>query len=561
MNEMNSNIKSQGNEAAIINVLMYLDIEDVPIKDGRTFQEITEALGTIYDSQTGYNQFKSDHWENGLTEADYSRMYKERQRQYQILVNAATNNPHLASMVIGNQSMKMTPSYEKGGLEACTFTDSNGNVIVAYRGTGSGEWIDNGEGVAGYETDTEQQREAMEYFDRVVRENNYNEDMNIIITGHSKGGNKAQYTTVNSENRDLIDKCFNFDGQGMSPEAIKKFKLSLGEESFNKAINKMYGFYSENDFVHVLGIPLVPNGNRYYFESQLTKGIEDIAKNHYFDDYLNEDGSFSRQTNKGSLAKLVENFALEMVALAPEDRSKVANIIMSLMQGKNETVNGDNISEIDKIPGGFLAIYKLIPELLGTPDGLKALAGIIGEGFESVEERYGVGWKWAAAVALGVIVVVNLSFILKVIGVASLINVCDFIAGKIIEFGKMAFNLACKIGDALLDLANGLKSWVMIKLNSGYIYVSSNPHIKVNTDRLRAYAYRLSLVNKRLMRIDDRLQSLYFSVGLDDLGSLIRADMLMGYSLKLKRCINYLEDAAEEFEDAEGKILRKLSRA
>lgn len=554
MNEINSNIKSQSNEAAIINILMYLDIEDVGIKNGNTFKKITEALGKIYDSSGGYERFKLLHPTS--TDSDY----KERQRQYNILVNSAKNNPHVAEMKIGNQSMLMKPPYEKGGLEACTFEDSNGNIIVAYRGTGAGEWIDNGEGISGYETDTEQQREAMEYFDRIVRMNNYNEDMNIIITGHSKGGNKAQYTTVNSENSNLIDKCFNFDGQGMSPEAINKFKLSLGEESFNEAINKMYGFYSENDFVNPLGIALVPEANRYYFESQLTKGVDDIAKNHYPDDYLNEDGSFSRQTNQGNLSKLVENFALEMVALPPELRSKVANTIMALMQGKNQTVNGDSIPPGDKIPGMIIAFQKLIPDLLGTPDGLKTLAELIGASFETIEEKFGVGVKWVAAVAMGIIVVSNSLIILKTIGSAALINICEFIGGKINEFGKASLNLISKIGDSLMDLANGFKSWIIIKVNSGYIYASSNPYIKINIDRIRSYAYRLTLVNKRLMRLDDRLKYLYLRVGVDDLGSLIRADMVIDYSWKLRKCINYLDDAAEEFERAENKILRIINK-
>lgn len=95
--------------------------------------------------------------------------YKERQRQYRIIKNAVKNNERLANMTIGNQSWNMGDEFnDRKGLNACTFEDENGNIIVVYRGTGSGEWGDNAEGVIGLNIETIQQVQGMKYFDYIV---------------------------------------------------------------------------------------------------------------------------------------------------------------------------------------------------------------------------------------------------------------------------------------------------------------------------------------------------------------------------------------------------------
>ena len=55
--------------------------------------------------------------------------------QLTVLENAIAKNPSLGEATIGNQTNS------KNGLNACTFTKSDGSVSVVFRGTGSGEWI------------------------------------------------------------------------------------------------------------------------------------------------------------------------------------------------------------------------------------------------------------------------------------------------------------------------------------------------------------------------------------------------------------------------------------
>ena len=87
-----------------------------------------------------------------------------------------------------------------------------------------------------------------------------------------------------------------------------------------------------------------------------------------------------------------------------------------------------------------------------------------------------------------------------------------------------------------------------------YRYASANSYVKVNTATLRHHANRLYNVNRRIANLDRRMDALYTKVGLFDIWDLLQADALTGYSWRLSRCINYLNDTANEFEAVERSI-------
>lgn len=79
--------------------------------------------------------------------------------------------------------------------------------------------------------------------------------------------------------------------------------------------------------------------------------------------------------------------------------------------------------------------------------------------------------------------------------------------------------------------------------------------IVVDTYKLKLYAERLANVNNRIIRLDRRLDGLYFRVGLQGLWNLMQADALTCYSWRLNRCQSYLSQTASDFEFAERLIL------
>ncbi len=572
MNTVNENIISHANEAALLNVLMYLDIKDVYVEDTWSMKKIIKALGTIYDDSDGYEVYL----DNRRKEGDEGKIgdYLDRQRQYQILANACETNEHFANLIIDNQSRLMkNPSYPEGGLNAATFTDTDGKVTVVYRGTGSGEWIDNGLAISGTMTESPQQEEAVEYFNRIVEKNGYDiKNTDIDISGHSKGGNKAQYVTINSKYRDLIGQCFNFDGQGMSPEAIDKFRSTYGE-AYIEAVNKMYGFYAENDFVNPLGIPVVPQDHKIYFKPAIEmKGIEDNKKHHYADAYLTMDGAFSEETVQGQLSRLVEDFSLQASMLPPFLRVRVTNAFMGLMQGGEKTVNGESVSILDYAVGGATALPLLLTDLLLTPEGRAVTDDLGGDLLVTIKEKGGLVAELGAAAVLAAVsprlfaddlarISVEDFKILAAIAMENLQKLGGLILEKLRECGTKFMELAEDIGKALNEFAKGAAAaWSKVQ---GYVAGLYNEIVNAAT---KAVAAVESFKNKAGAAVASFFNSLVGGVK-SIMASIGKAAQNV-WNSGVEKVRNILEGAkgeikkqSEEFKEAAGYLYSHAKQA
>lgn len=81
--------------------------------------------------------------------------------------------------------------------------------------------------------------------------------------------------------------------------------------------------------------------------------------------------------------------------------------------------------------------------------------------------------------------------------------------------------------------------------------------IIVDTYKLNQYAQRIDAVNRRINRLDRRLDSLYARVGLQGLWNLMQMDALTCFSWRLLRCQAYLQQTATEFEQVERDLLKE----
>lgn len=84
-------------------------------------------------------------------------------------------------------------------------------------------------------------------------------------------------------------------------------------------------------------------------------------------------------------------------------------------------------------------------------------------------------------------------------------------------------------------------------------YVESNPYFRADTDKLRSYAARIDRVNARLANLDLALQGLYAQVELDDILTIVNANLLTNVSPTLIQIKNYLNNTATRLENAENK--------
>ena len=107
---------------------------------------------------------------------------------------------------------------------------------------------------------------------------------------------------------------------------------------------------------------------------------------------------------------------------------------------------------------------------------------------------------------------------------------------------------------AIKSISNKVMEWFVSFMNYGAEYSFANPQIVVDTYKLDSYGQRLKTVNTRISRLDSRLDSLYWRVGLLDLWNLIQADIFIGYSWRLIRCANYLCDTAIDFTNVENEL-------
>ncbi len=345
---MYSQISDKANEQAIFSLYTYLAHKTTPVKH-ETLVSIVEGLETAFKNR------KPAAWKS----SDIRRLY--------ILRNAVDKHPALAASKIDHLSRS------KDGLTACTFTKPNGDISVVFKGTGSGEWLDNGEGLSGIPEEntyilygengevlfrkavqndhaTDQQVEALNWFRHIAAKSGWNTDTSITVSGHSKGGNKAQFVAVHA---DLVNTCYSFDGQGFSPEGLTALQLQYGTE-FEQRRQKLYSISADNDYVNVLGERLVPKKHIYYVKSVM--GL------HPLEAILDENGSLRAPCEQGKLSRYVESVSKELMRIPPATRQYATLGIMNLFQkhvGEGTPVNGDAVSVEKTVAGIAIAISSL----------------------------------------------------------------------------------------------------------------------------------------------------------------------------------------------------------
>ena len=209
------------------------------------------------------------------------------------------------------------------------------DVYVAFDGTNAQEWEDNGVGM--YSKSTPQQKAAAEVFDKYMTAYGITEDNNVVVTGHSKGGNKAMFVTMASGKSHLIDSCIALDGQGFSPEAINAWKAKYGS-AYNDRVNKITLISGENDYVHELGICIA--GHKYtigYQNWTNEDSIGGVLKSYHGHEWMFGDdgnGNFSLNglSKPGKQEELLDSFMAEYMSLSAEDRKKSADKVMHIAQ-------------------------------------------------------------------------------------------------------------------------------------------------------------------------------------------------------------------------------------
>jgi len=355
-------------------------LEQLTYLEDKVAREADVVLGPYDSVKSLLRQFDED----ALAELEDSDEQFEgliSGKQWAAIIRQIQNDPELYSLDIAGKD---------DSVPAICFTDPNDpdSAVVAFKGTtGQKEWWDNGSGFG--LSDTEKQKEALEYIENLP----YN---SITVTGHSKGGNKAQYVTVLS---DKVDRCISMDGQGFSQEFLDRYYAEIEKKG-----GSITNYYLDGDFVSILLFP-VPGSAQVCIEGDDSIILE---KNHvpssFYRYYQDEDGYWHILENKSGDPALVIGTREEVMVylheltvfllnvMPEEDKRKagdyIGNILAILMDGKDlkledKTYNKSNIKEYllsDKEMLTKLLAYfiKYVETYNLTDEEIRSLAEVLG---------------------------------------------------------------------------------------------------------------------------------------------------------------------------------------
>ncbi len=196
----------------------------------------------------------SQYWKDELAEDQSDKnnpgqcMMKED--EWKEVLRAIEADEVLCSLVISDVvDADSDPDRENTNFRAACFTLKNGEeieeTVIVFRGThGAYTWNDNGEGAV--VSDSNSQKEALDYVNRIGAKLTTNGTITVTVTGHSKGGNLAQYIAICANNL-TVDRCVSFDGQGFSNEFFETYEIAILANQ-----DKLYSVNSSRDFVNPL---------------------------------------------------------------------------------------------------------------------------------------------------------------------------------------------------------------------------------------------------------------------------------------------------------------------
>lgn len=430
----------------------------------------------------------------------------------------------------------------------------DGNIFVHFNGTGDGNWRYNADSAFGT-APSRMQEWASKYFDTMVgdlRRNNLIEGY-LYVTGHSQGGNNAKYAALFSQHEDIIRQVIALDAPGFNRNVYEEARRLWGNQ-WDDITSRMFGINGENDFVHPLGERhIIPAENSFYIQ---TPDASDPYGFHAITTRFDENGRLNlwgedaagNKIERGAVANLTgELIDIFTRHLTPEQRQNTAEIVMSLVEW------GLGYGETPEWPGALNALsfardfaFVITRTALTNPDALMDVLSELNAG-ETIAQ-------WARDNPLIVIALVMLSpvlipMLLKTLKVVLVLHIIDSIiralssiAGAVGDFFVAAFN-------AVRDSIIGFAQWIRNQQERhGRNYAAENPNIIVNTGQLRAYASRISAVNRRIGNVDRAMNSLWRDVRLQDIPRLVGADLMTRQSPTLDRVQGYLNNAADSFE-------------
>ena len=148
-------------------------------------------------------------------------------------------------------------------VKSIAYMDADGNVYVHFTGTGDGNWDYN---KAAYDSVPSTIQTNSSAFLAHIIETYRTGDSAVYVTGHSQGGNTAQYSTLTIDPKygQYIVTTVSMDGPGFSKPVYNNELHQHGDEYYESQRQKMYAFNGHSDYVNPLGqVQIIPEEHKY----------------------------------------------------------------------------------------------------------------------------------------------------------------------------------------------------------------------------------------------------------------------------------------------------------
>lgn len=454
--------------------------------------------------------------------------------------------------------------------KAITVMDKEGNIYVHFRGTGDGNWPQNS---AAYQSEASKvQQWAQEYTDSTLGKyyatdtEFYAEhsDRKIYLSGHSQGGNNAQYAMLTTKYYDSIEACISLDGQNFSHDVANDLR---SRDGFSERRDKIYAYNGKYDFVSPLGQERLVRDDHSYLVDKTTGYNTDgkdhgVAEYHMVNYMLNGNGKFEHVTsltdpNNGESAfrKTIRDLNEQINKLPPEVQSKVADYTMMLAElFMGDDFHDTNIigkpSAIDANKLLLIIIPALIMTMIEHPEDFQALLSSVLQAITDFATKHPI-ITIALVLCLPFLVDALLSLGVLVVKIVALLDVLAIAVELGLKALKEVWNFCKTVFETVKNAVQSLKQWARNTFNKGVSYVRDHPSFSCDPDVLERLADRLRNIQTRLMRLDSDMDTLYWQVGFLDLLDILHANLVTGGSPTLFLAECYLRNTATRISNAE----------
>lgn len=391
--------------------------------------------------------------------------------------------------------------------------------------------------------DTQAMSDTADYLKQVVP----SMEGNFYLSAHSKGGPNilSGMMNCNDEIRERIIEGFLYDTPGLTGKNLQHPNYEETMKLFEENI------YAPQD--SIVGQFFMEEGEeKFVFSSE--KGIME------HDPYsweINEDNTSFIATEQSEMSKFINRWLDNSVSnMTQEEKEVFAGFLKLSISGAYITDDNKNVVDV-------IDFWK------HSGMQIQAVIAVVGVYYNSLSDDEKEAFRNACGCLITEFkMAMNITVSLKTMEWA--MQLCITYKQTKENFRQILYILSSRqsVGTynyelLFSDVLAGMRNYIRLAYNVNLVEtvgnsqgITTGTEIIVDTDKLQGYARHLENICNRLKVVDKNIRQLYTKEALIELKNTIASDAMMDYIRRLRQCINYLNETADDFEAVEREIHR-----